>query len=83
MLKIFIGASLYIYIYYLCVCLMMWLLECLVPFFLVCGYFFWSHYYVNVCAFAWILILFLIVHSIVKGFRECIVNVSLFSLSCH
>ena len=40
--------------------------------FLVCGYFFffWSHYYVNVCVFAWILILFLIVHFIMKGFRE-------------
>ena len=49
--------------------------------FLVCGYFFWSHCYVNVCAFAWILILFLIVHFIMKIFRECIVNVSLFSLS--
>ena len=88
-LKIFIGVSLniYIYIYILsmCVCFMLWLLECLVPCFLVCGYFFffWSHYYVNVCAFAWILILFLLVHFIMKGFRECIVNVSLFSLSCH
>ena len=55
--------------------------------FLVCGYFFWFHCYVNVCAFAWILILililYLIVHFIMKGFRECIVNVSLFSLSCH
>ena len=40
--------------------------------FLVCGYFFffWSHCYVNVCVFAWILILFLIVHFIMKGFRE-------------
>ena len=52
--------------------------------FLVCGYFFfWSHCYVNVCAFGWIFILFLVVHFIMKGFRECIVNASLFSLSCH
>ena len=61
---------------------MLWLLECLVPFFWFMGFFFFlSHYYVNVCAFAWILILFLIGHFIMKIFRECIVNVSLFSLS--
>ena len=51
--------------------------------FLVVGIFFLSHCYANVYAFARILILFLIVHFIMKGFRECIVNVSLFSLSCH
>ena len=51
---------------------MLWLLECLVPFFWFVGifFFFWSHCYVNVCVFAWILILFLIVHFIMKGFRE-------------
>ena len=56
----------------MCVCFMLWLLECLVPiFWFVCiFFFFWSHYYVNVCVFAWILILFLIVHFIMKGFRE-------------
>ena len=86
-LKIFIGVSLniyiYIYIYNLCVCVcfMLWLLECLVPFFWFIGIFLGLTVMQNVCAFAWILILFLIVHFIMKGFRECIVNVSLFS--CH
>ena len=87
-LKIFIGVSLniciYIYIIYVCVFYAVVIRMFGSMFFsLWVFFFFWSHYYVNVCAFAWILILFLLVHFIMKGFRECIVNVSLFSLSCH
>ena len=85
-LKIFIGVSLNIYIYIIYVCVFYAVVIRMFGsmfFSLWVFFFFWSHYYVNVCAFAWILILFLLVHFIMKGFRECIVNVSLFSLSCH